>query len=279
MDEDSGLGTGHGEERGLDHSVLVIDLDVRSLLGVGIDTAKVASTTRRAAIKYSDKKRVERFREYATGGFTKRDMDGALTALIGALELDTALRDRGRTERELNEGAPWESPRWQRRWNPNEDDGALRWRVSTALEVLDTLAHVADEGFESTHGGTHRERGTSNATRWGNGLSDQAKHASAIYVRIRRMIGQVRAGAVWRAEQTRLDLAILGVQLGAVDPNPVRKDAVVAELLEERDSFRRLLQVRQTDTWWRRMDSFWPPSRKGRLAGPRRKAPRYAPPR
>ena len=74
-----------------------------------------------------------------------------------------------------------------------------RWHaaveISTALEVLDTLAHVADEGFESTHGGTHRKRGTSNATRWGNGLSDQAKHASAIYVRIRRMIGQVRAGA------------------------------------------------------------------------------------
>ena len=176
VDEDSGLGTGHGDERGLDHNVLVVDLDVRSLLRVGIDTKKAASTKRRAAIKYSDKKRVERFREYATGEFTKRDLDGALTALIGDLALDTALRDRGRTERELDEGAPWESLRWQRRWNPNEDDGTLRWRISTALEVLDTLAHVADEGFESTHGGTHRKRGTSNATRWGNGLSDQAKH-------------------------------------------------------------------------------------------------------
>ena len=244
VDEDSGLGTGHGEERGLDHSVLVVDLDVRSLLSVGIDTAKIASTTRRAAIKYSDKKRAERFREYATGEFTKRDLDGTLTALIGDLSLDTALRGRGRTERELDEGGAWESLRWQRRWNPSEDDGALRWRVPTALEVLDTLAHVADEGFESTHGGTYRKRGASNATRWGNGLSDQAKRASAIYVRIRRMIGQVRAGAVWQAEQTRLDLSKLGVQLRAVDPDPARKDAVVAELLEERDSFRRLLQGR-----------------------------------
>ena len=107
-------------------------------------------------------------------------MDGALTALIGDLALDTALRDRGRTERELDEGAPWEALRWQRRWNPTQDDGTLRWRISTALEVLGTLAHVADEGFESTHGGTHRRRGKSNAARWGNGLSDQAKHASGV---------------------------------------------------------------------------------------------------
>ena len=222
-----------------------MDLDVRSLLGVGTDTKTAASTKRRAAIKHSDKKRVERFREYATGEFAKRDLDGALTALIGDLALDTALRERGRTERELDEGAPWEALRWQRRWwDPSGDDGTLRWKISTALEVLATLAHVADEGFESTHGGAHRKRGASNAARWGNGLPDQAKHASAIYVRIRRMIGQVRAGAVWRAEQTRLDLTKLGVQLEPFDPDPVRKDAVVATLLGERDSFRRLLQGR-----------------------------------
>ena len=40
VDGDSGLGTGHGDERGLDHSILVVDLDVRSLLGVGIDEAE-----------------------------------------------------------------------------------------------------------------------------------------------------------------------------------------------------------------------------------------------
>ena len=45
-------------------------------------------------------------------------------------------------------------------------------------------------------------------------------------------------------EQTRLDLTKLGVQLGAVDPDPARKDAAIAKLLEERDSFRRLLQGR-----------------------------------
>ena len=165
VDEDSGLGTGHGDERGLDRNVLVMDLDVRSLLGVGTDTKTAASTKRREAIKYSDKKRVERFREYATGEFAKRNLDGALTALIGDLALGTALRDRGRTERELDEGAPWEALRWQRRWDPSEDDGTLRWKISTALEVLDTLARVADEGFESTHGGAHRKRGASNTAR------------------------------------------------------------------------------------------------------------------
>ena len=40
-------------------------------------------TKRRAAIKYSDKRRVERFREYATHEFDKRDMDAALNDLIG----------------------------------------------------------------------------------------------------------------------------------------------------------------------------------------------------
>ena len=178
--------------------MLVVDLDVRSLLGVGTETKKAVTTKRRAAIKYSDKKRVERFREHATDEFVKRNLDGTLAELIGGLTLDTALRDRGRTERELDEGAPWEALRWQRRWDPSADDGTLRWRISTALEIPGTLAHVADEGFESTHGGAHHKRGASNATRCGNGLSDQAKHASAICVRIRRMIGQVRAGAVWQ---------------------------------------------------------------------------------
>ena len=41
VDEDSGLGTGHGDERGLDHNVLVIDFDVRSLLGIGIDAKRL----------------------------------------------------------------------------------------------------------------------------------------------------------------------------------------------------------------------------------------------
>ena len=141
VDGDSGLGGGYGDERGgLDHNVLVVDLDVRSLLGIGADKKKSAATKRRAAIKYSDKKRVERFREYATNEFARRDLDGALTELIGGLALDAALRDRGRTERELDEGAPWEALRWQRRWDPGLDDGTLRWRASTALAVLGAFA-------------------------------------------------------------------------------------------------------------------------------------------
>ena len=41
VDDDSGLGSGHGDERGLDRNVLVVDLDVRSLLGVGTDTRRL----------------------------------------------------------------------------------------------------------------------------------------------------------------------------------------------------------------------------------------------
>ena len=144
------------------------------------------------------------------------------------------------------------NPGGRRRWWPRAERRPVSYfnysqattHVSTALEVLGTLAHVADEGFESTHGEAHRRRGASSATRWGNGLSDQAKHASAIYVRTRCMIGQVRASAAWQAEQTRLDLTKLRVQLGPVEPDPARKEAVVTKLLEERGSFRRLLQGR-----------------------------------
>ena len=72
VDHTSVLGNGYGDERGLDHNVLVVDLDVRSLLGIGVDKGKASVTRRRAAIKYSDKKRVERSREYATHEFDKR---------------------------------------------------------------------------------------------------------------------------------------------------------------------------------------------------------------
>ena len=112
VDDNSVLGNRHGDERGLDHSVLVVDLDVRSLLRIGVDKGKATVTKRRAAIKYSNKKRVERFREYATHEFDRRDMDGARHGLIGVLALDAALRDRDRSEREADEGAPWEALRW-----------------------------------------------------------------------------------------------------------------------------------------------------------------------
>ena len=87
--------------------MLVVDLDVRSLLEISVDKGKAPVTKRRAAIKYSDKKRVERFRAYATNEFDKRDLDGALNDLIGGLALAAVLRDRGRTEREADEGTPW----------------------------------------------------------------------------------------------------------------------------------------------------------------------------
>ena len=52
-DDDSGLGSRCGDERGLDHNVLAVDLDVRCLLGIGADKKESAATKRRAAIKYS----------------------------------------------------------------------------------------------------------------------------------------------------------------------------------------------------------------------------------
>jgi hypothetical protein len=111
VDNTSVLGNGYGDERGLNHNVLVVDLGVRSFLGIGVDRGKASVTKRRVASKYSEKKRVERFREYATHEFDRRDMDGAFHDLTGNLALDAALRDRDRSEREADEGAPWEALR------------------------------------------------------------------------------------------------------------------------------------------------------------------------
>ena len=152
---------------------------------------------RRAAIKYGDKKRVGRFREYATDEFVKRNLDGTLTELIGGLTLDTALRDRGRTERELDEGARCGkhfggSAGGTRAQTTARCGGEYRLhlRFWTRLPMWRMEALSLRTG-ERTVGAGHRTR----RDRWGNGPSDQAKHASAIYVRIRRMIGQVRGVA------------------------------------------------------------------------------------
>jgi hypothetical protein len=52
------------------------------VLGLGDEAAPVAPLKRKSQIKYSDKKRVARFREYSDVLFEKRGMDETMNALI-----------------------------------------------------------------------------------------------------------------------------------------------------------------------------------------------------
>ena len=68
-----------------DHSILFCDLDVTQLLELG--ARKPAATLpqrHKSQIRYSDKKRVARFRTYAADPYEKQDMAGKVHELIGA---------------------------------------------------------------------------------------------------------------------------------------------------------------------------------------------------
>ena len=55
---------------------------LHAVLGLGDEAAPVAPLKRESQIKYSDKKRVARFREYSDVLFEKRGMDETMNALI-----------------------------------------------------------------------------------------------------------------------------------------------------------------------------------------------------
>jgi hypothetical protein len=62
---------------------LFADVDVVAVLGLSDEAVPVTPPKRKSQIKYSDKKRVGRFREYADVLFEKRGMDETLNALTG----------------------------------------------------------------------------------------------------------------------------------------------------------------------------------------------------
>jgi hypothetical protein len=88
-----------------DHSVLFRNLDVVQLLELGERKPAVLLPQRhKSQIRYSDKKRVTRFRAYATDLYEKHGEARRVHALIGDLALDGALTKLGRAAREADAG-------------------------------------------------------------------------------------------------------------------------------------------------------------------------------
>ena len=134
IDLDSVLGNRHGAARGLDHAIITVDIDVRVVLGVGVE-AKAAHHRRAVSqIKYSDKERVQRFRVFAEKQLRKNGFHGDMNAVLGELELTAELRDHAREEKD-RDSATWEQRRWRGKWDNPPDDHTLRWKISTALIV------------------------------------------------------------------------------------------------------------------------------------------------
>ena len=86
-----------------DHSILFCDMDVTQLLELGARKPAVDLPQRhKSQIRYSDKKRVARFRTYAADLYDKQGMAGKVRELIGDLALDDTLTELGREAREAD---------------------------------------------------------------------------------------------------------------------------------------------------------------------------------
>ena len=134
-----------------DHSVLFCDLDVVQLLELGErKPAAFLPQRHKLQIRYSDKKRVTRFRAYATDIYEKRGVARQVHALIGDLALDGALTELGRAAREADAAAGWGVCHW--RPDKRADITTIRGKTDEAMRPLGDFATQADVDFQSTHG-------------------------------------------------------------------------------------------------------------------------------
>ena len=140
-----------------DHSILFCDLDVKQLLELG-ERKQAATLPQRhkSQIRYSDKKRVERFRKYATDLYEKEGVSDRVNGLIGDLALDGALTELGRVAREADVAAGRDACHW--RPDSRADVSTLRGKIDEAMQLLDDYATKADVGFQSTYGKSQRHR-------------------------------------------------------------------------------------------------------------------------
>ena len=133
------------------------DLDVTQLLELG--TRKPAPDLpqrHKSQIRYSDKKRVARFRTYAADLYDKQGVTEKIQELIGDLELNDTLTELGREEREAEAEKGWDTCHW--RPDGQADVTTLRGKIDEAMRLLDEFATSADVGFQSTHGKSQRRR-------------------------------------------------------------------------------------------------------------------------
>ena len=66
-----------------------------------------------SAVKYSDKPRLARFRDFADKLFNRRGLDVTMQSLIGNVVLDKKLQQRAALERDEAERRGWEQEHWR----------------------------------------------------------------------------------------------------------------------------------------------------------------------
>ena len=179
-----------------DLSILFCDLDVTQLLELGErKPAAMLPQRHKLQIRYSDKKRVLRFRDYATDLCEKHDVARKVHALIGDLALDGALTKLGRAAREADAVAGWGACHW--RPNKQDDATALHRKMDEAVRLRDDFATQADVGFQSTHRKPQRRRdpGSSRSQKqFGMNWSQAAVATAQHIVTIRCMAKDIRDG-------------------------------------------------------------------------------------
>ena len=117
-------------------------MDVVAVLETSDEAVPVTPPPKRKSqIKYSDKNRVRRFREYAGVLFEKRGMDEALDALIGDIVLDDEPLSASERDRDEEVGRGWAEVHWR---PPHA-------RATTAADVEGRQA-ADDDGQETNSG-------------------------------------------------------------------------------------------------------------------------------
>ena len=170
-----------------DHPTLFCDLDVTQLLELG--ERKPAATLpqrHKSQIRYSNKKRVAHFRDYATDLYEKHGVPNKVHSLIGDLALDGMLTELGRVAREADAAAGWDACHW--RSNRQADVSTLRGKIDETMRLLDGFVTQADVGVQSTYGKSQRRRdprSSRSRQQFGMGWSQQAVATARRIVTIR----------------------------------------------------------------------------------------------
>ena len=193
----------------------------------------------KSQIQYSDKKRVLRFRDYATDLYEKHAVARKVHALIGDLALDGALTELGRAAREADAEAGWGACHWR----PKKQAGVttLRGKIDEAMRLLDDFAAQADVGFQSTHGKSQRRRdpGSSRCQKqFGMGWSQAAIATAQHIVTTRYMAKDIHDGNWQRCFARAVVLESEGISIGVVNP-ATPKTELLAHLIGVRRQLRK----------------------------------------
>ena len=193
----------------------------------------------KSQIRYSDKKRVMHFREYATDLYEKHGVSRKVHGLIGDIGLDVSLTELGRVAREADAGAGWHACHW--RPNKQAHVTALQGKIDEAMRLVDGFATQAVTGFQSTHGKSQRRHDPGSSRhqkQFGMGWSQAAVATARHIVTIRCMASDIRDGKWQQCFARAVVLESEGISVGVINP-ATPKSELLAHLVAVRRQLRK----------------------------------------